>query len=73
LQVAHDIGGVAGQRIVDGARTGFANGIQFSTLVIAAVIAVAVAVIVVFLPNRPIERHAVEPVETTTAPVGERH
>jgi predicted MFS family arabinose efflux permease len=53
LEVAHRVGGQAGQQLVDAARAGFASGIQFATLVGAAVVALAVVVVVLFLPNRP--------------------
>ncbi len=52
LEVAHRVGGTAGMKLVDAARAGFTDGIQFATLVGAAVVAVAVVVVVLFLPNR---------------------
>jgi EmrB/QacA subfamily drug resistance transporter len=53
LEVARHVGGQAGQRLVDAARAGFADGIQFATVVGAVVVALAVVVVVVFLPNWP--------------------
>jgi EmrB/QacA subfamily drug resistance transporter len=52
LHVARAVGGDAGHRLVDAARAGFASGIQFATLVGAVVVAGAVVVVVLFLPNR---------------------
>jgi EmrB/QacA subfamily drug resistance transporter len=60
LAAAGRVGGATGQRLIDAARAGFASGIQFATLVSAAVIAAAVVVVVLFLPNRPTEEPPME-------------
>jgi MFS transporter, DHA2 family, multidrug resistance protein len=70
LQVAKGLGGSAGQRLVEGARAGFADGLQFASLIVAAVIALAVVVVVLFLPNRPTEPRAPQVDETVRAPFG---
>jgi EmrB/QacA subfamily drug resistance transporter len=61
FEVAQRIGGSAGQHLVEAARAGFVNGFQFATLVVAAVIAVSVVVVAMFLPNRATAPVAVEP------------
>jgi hypothetical protein len=53
LAVAGRLGGRAGGALADAARAGFANGIQLATLVGAGVVALAVVVVILFLPNRP--------------------
>jgi MFS family permease len=60
LQEAGTLGGRAGQHLVEAARSGFVNGFQFATLVVAGVIAASVVVVVLFLPNRPTEIAAVD-------------
>jgi predicted MFS family arabinose efflux permease len=64
FQVADELGGDVGRRLVDAARAGFVDGFQFATVVVAAVIAAAVVVVVLFLPNRPTEHGAVQVDET---------
>jgi EmrB/QacA subfamily drug resistance transporter len=68
LRVANELGGRAGQRLVDAARAGFSDGLQFAALVVAGVIVLAVVVVVLFLPNRPTDHGAVEVDETIRAP-----
>jgi Na+/melibiose symporter-like transporter len=70
LQVAKGLGGQAGQHLADAARAGFADGLQFAALIVAAVIALAVVVVVLFLPNRPTDHPAPKLDETTRAPFG---
>jgi EmrB/QacA subfamily drug resistance transporter len=53
LAVAGRLGGRAGGALADAARAGFANGIQLATVVGAGVVALAVVVVILFLPNRP--------------------
>jgi hypothetical protein len=63
LQEAGALGGSAGQHLVEAARSGFVNGFQFATLVVAGVIAGSVVVVALFLPNRPTELAAVGAVD----------
>jgi hypothetical protein len=60
LQAAGTLGGSAGNNLVEAARSGFVNGFQFATLVVAAVIVVSVVVVVLFLPNRATEVTAID-------------
>jgi EmrB/QacA subfamily drug resistance transporter len=53
IEAARSVGGQAGRHLVDVARSGFADGIQFATVVGAAVVLCAVVVVVAFLPNWP--------------------
>jgi EmrB/QacA subfamily drug resistance transporter len=53
LQAAGTLGGSAGQHLVEAGRSGFVDGFQFATLVVAAVIAASVVVVMLFLPNHP--------------------
>jgi MFS family permease len=73
LRVADALGGDAGRRLTDAARAGFVDGFQFATLVTAAVIALAVVVVLLFLPNRPPARDAIDAEETITPPLGCRY
>jgi EmrB/QacA subfamily drug resistance transporter len=73
LQVANRLGGDAGQRLVDTARAGFVNGFQLATLVTAGVIALAVVIVVLYLPNRPAEHAAVPAEEAIRVPIGCRY
>jgi MFS transporter, DHA2 family, multidrug resistance protein len=70
LQVAKGLGGAAGQRLVDAARAGFSDGLQFASLIVAAFIGLAVVVVVLFLPNRPTEHPDPRVDETIRVPFG---
>jgi sugar phosphate permease len=70
LRVANELGGDAGRRLVEAARAGFSDGLQFASLVVAGVIALAVVVVVLFLPNRPTEGGAPRVDETIRVPFG---
>jgi MFS family permease len=75
LQAAKDLGGSAGERLLEAAHSGFVNGFQFATLVVAAVMAASVVVVLLFLPNRPFAKEAIEPagvaIEEASQPLSE--
>ena len=73
LQVAKGLGGHAGQGLADAARAGFADGLQFAALIVAAVIALAVVVVVLFLPNRPTTKDGPRTEEAIRPPLGCRY